>query len=483
MEMKIIKTNELESFEIRSIRQSIFKELKNRIKEKGFNPARPLTVVKINGSYKVADGNHRLKVAKELGIKEIPCVIRKGDIYNLAVTCNDDEDTYAPMDLFDWLDIISKLSKNYTQKEIGEKIGWSRSKVSQYTTLLKNVATETMCLAKNHQLGRVAESASKVADFTERWFRDSGMYDLNEDNQLKFMQNFIDSGCNWSKSKVQKETAKLKQQQDFKKIAKDQLHNQEHFADLAELIENDNFRNQSQLLQRIESFNKKAKNKLINGDAVSELERLEDASIDLVITDPPYGIDYSSNRSKFDDHVTKEKIDNDSTIDVALKLFEETLEVLMQKTKANSHFYFFTSWKVYSDFKKVVDKYLDIKNMIIWDKGNHGAGDLTGSWGNKHELIIFATKGNKTLNTRKQDILAVSKLSSNKMIHPTQKPVKLIKELLEVSAQKADIVCDPFMGSGSTIKAVKEYGGLNYIGIELDNERFEKAKSFIGRDE
>ena len=64
------------------------------------------------------------------------------------------------------------------------------------------------------------------------------------------------------------------------------------------------------------------------------------------------------------------------------------------------------------------------------------------------------------------------------MIHPTQKPTELIKQILEVSANKHDLVCDPFMGSGSHIKAAKDYG-CNYIGIELDSEMFEKAKNYI----
>ena len=57
------------------------------------------------------------------------------------------------------------------------------------------------------------------------------------------------------------------------------------------------------------------------------------------------------------------------------------------------------------------------------------------------------------------------------MVHPTQKPIELIKEILEVSALKNDFVVDPFMGSGSTIKACNEYG-VKSLGIELDKEMF-----------
>ena len=158
------------------------------------------------------------------------------------------------------------------------------------------------------------------------------------------------------------------------------------------------------------------------------------------------------------------------------------MKSLEDKVTDNAHLYLFTSWKVYPEFAEIVSKYYTVKNMIIWDKGNHGSGDLETSWGNRHELIIFAIKGNRKLNVRKADIINVSKVNSQIAIHPTQKPEALIKELLEASARPKDTVIDPFMGSGSTIKAVKEYGDLNYIGIELDKERFDKATSFIGGD-
>ncbi|MCF8009249.1 MAG: ParB N-terminal domain-containing protein [Halanaerobiales bacterium] len=478
MKYKELKVTELKPFKIRDLRGSVITKLTERIKG-GFNPARPLSVVKDNGKYIIADGNHRYKVLRDLSIDKVPCIVYEGkDPYNLAVECNQDEDTYAPMDLFDWLDIIGRLKDDYTQEEIGNKIGWSNDYTSKHNLIIKKISIQVLNLARKHQEGRVDKKSTNVEfNFTEGWFRTSGLYDIKPEYQLKTMQSFINDNCNWSKSKLQRVTAKYKQWQEFIEIAGNKLYNKKDLSSITDLIENDAFKSKQQLIQKIDAFNQKAKNKLIRGDAVTELSKLEDASIDLVITDPPYGIDYSSNRSKFNEHVTKEKIDNDDN--TAIELFENVLEVLINKTKKDAHFYVFTSWKVYPEFKQAIDKYLNIKNMIVWDKGNHGAGDLEGSWGNRHELIIFASKGNRPLNKRKEDIVKVNKLSSSKMIHPTQKPVELITELLEASVQKADVICDPFMGSGSTIKSAKQFKDINYIGIELDKERFEKAKSFI----
>ena len=478
MEYRVMKVAELKPFPVRDIRANVVSKLTERIRE-GYNPARPLTVVEHNGNYIVADGNHRLKVLLELGIEEVPCLIRTGDPYRFAVECNADEDTYAPMDLFDWLSVLSHLKQcGFKGVEIADKLGWSPQKVSDYNNVLERLSATVLEIAKEHQNGR-AEKKSAMADFTERWFRDSGLYALCEKYQLRFMEGFIADSCNWKKDKVQRETAKYKLWQDMVDIAKAELVNEGDLDTIVGLIENNSFRTIEQLKAKVRDLNEKAKDKLICGDAIVELEKLADGSIDLVITDPPYGIEYRSNHSVYNEFVTKEGLENDR-LEEALELLDKTCEVLNRKTKADAHFYIFTSWKVYPEFKKIVEKYFTIKNMIVWNKGNASMGDLEGSWGNQHELIIFATKGRRTLNVRKFDILSVNRVPSTQAIHPTQKPVTLIKELLEASARPADTVCDPFMGSGSTIKAAKEFGNLNYIGIELDAERFEKAKAFIG---
>lgn len=479
MKYQVLKVAELKPFPIRDIRANVVSKLTERIAE-GFNPARPLSVVQTNGNYIVADGNHRLKALLDLGIETVPCLIRDGDPYRLAVECNADEESYAPMDLFDWLDLIGKLRNDgLTQAEIGEKIGKSRKWVSDYIRLLDGIAPSIFLLVRSHQDGRGADNAPNGYNFTERWFRDSGLYDLEEKYQISLMENFIADKCNWNKDKVRRESAKYKAWQDMIAIAKTELVSADDLNAITPLVENNSFRNIEQLRAKVQDLNKKAKDKLICGDAIAELENLDDGSIDLVITDPPYGIEYQSNRSQFADHVTKEGINNDG-LDDALKLLNSTCEVLSRKTKVDAHLYFFAGWQTCPQFREIIGQYFTIRNVIIWDKGNHGAGDLDYSWGNKYEMIIYATKGKRTIQTRKADIIQVPKLSSANMIHPTQKPEQVIKGILEVSARKADTVCDPFMGSGSTIKAVKEFGGLNYIGIELDGERFEKAKAYIG---
>jgi site-specific DNA-methyltransferase (adenine-specific) len=226
--------------------------------------------------------------------------------------------------------------------------------------------------------------------------------------------------------------------------------------------------------QRIETV---ISDNILNGNSLELLENLEDNSIDIVLTDPPYGISYISNRSIYDESITKRGLLNDGK-DEAFDLLDKTCEILHRKTALNSHLYFFCSWSVYTKFESIISKYFTIKTPIIWDKGNKGSGDLENDWGNQTEIIIFCVKGKKLVNHRRGNIINVSRLHSSKMIHPTQKPTELIKEILEVSYIDGDFIVDPFMGSGSTIKACMDINA-KCLGIELDKEMFNIANNFI----
>ena len=136
---------------------------------------------------------------------------------------------------------------------------------------------------------------------------------------------------------------------------------------------------------------------IINGDSLQILESLEDGCIDVVLTDPPYGISYKSNRSMYDDAITKRGLLNDGK-DEAFNLLEKTCKVLSRKSADNSHLYFFCSWNVFSDFERIISKYFTIKTPLVWDKGNKGSGDLENDWGNQTELVIYCTKGKKLIN-------------------------------------------------------------------------------------
>ena len=97
-----------------------------------------------------------------------------------------------------------------------------------------------------------------------------------------------------------------------------------------------------------------------------------------------------------------------------------------------------------------------IKNILVWEKNNTGMGDLKGQYAPKYELCIYANKGSKRKlsGSRDADIIK-SKRTINKL-HPTQKPLELIKYFCEKSTQPSELILDCFSGSGTTAVACEQ---------------------------
>jgi len=124
-----------------------------------------------------------------------------------------------------------KLQKNnnYTQEEIG----WSRSKVADYSKLLNEIVTPILDIARKHQEDPVTKDVTGVAfNFTEYWFRTSGIYDLNNDNQLKLMNWFIDNKCSVKKKKLNKKADELLLKQQAQKYLTNNLFKEADGSDI-----------------------------------------------------------------------------------------------------------------------------------------------------------------------------------------------------------------------------------------------------------
>ena len=199
-------------------------------------------------------------------------------------------------------------------------------------------------------------------------------------------------------------------------------------------------------------------NTIYNESFVDTFKRLKDESIDLIVTDPPYGMSFVSGHRK----VKHDKIENDNNLDWLPEFADESYRVL----KDPSHLYCFCSYHNIDIFKQQLERKFTVKNILIWEKNNASMGDLKGDFAPKYEMIIFCHKGGrKLLNGGRDSNIIYSERTMNKL-HPTQKPTKLIRFLISKSSDKGDIIYDPFMGSGTTaIAAIRE--GRDYIGSEI----------------
>lgn len=122
---------------------------------------------------------------------------------------------------------------------------------------------------------------------------------------------------------------------------------------------------------------------------------------------------------------------------------------------------------------------INVKSEVIWDKVYHGMGDTKAAFAPSHENIVFAVKGKYSFpGSRPKDLVTFPKINSSKMVHPTEKPVGLLANLISSVTKPGDLILDPFAGSGSTLVAAKKTG-RRFIGIELDDDYFVTAQRRI----
>jgi len=208
----------------------------------------------------------------------------------------------------------------------------------------------------------------------------------------------------------------------------------------------------------------------ITGDCFVALKGLADECVDLVLTDPPYGIDYQSNR-----RVARPKLPKFEN-DADLGWVEGWVDQIYRVLKPDRHFYCFTRFDMYPEMYTQISRRFKVKNCLIWVKNNHGSGDLNGAYAPQCEMIIFAVKGKRPLfGPRESDVLECDNVPSAHRAHPTQKPIQLLRTLIEKSTEPGELVLDPFAGTGSTgfaCLASERYPGdghaRHFLLIELD---------------
>jgi len=215
---------------------------------------------------------------------------------------------------------------------------------------------------------------------------------------------------------------------------------------------------------------------LRQGDCLGIMRSIENESIDLIVTDPPYLIKYKTNRRKNKQHDFCSEILNDDNYNLITEYIKECFRIL----KRNSAMYIFCNCDRVDFFKQELEKTgFKIKNMIIWVKNNWTAGDLKAQFGKQYEIIFLVNKGRCLFNGKRiTDVWNFNRIAGNKQLHQNQKPVDLLEQCILKHSKENDIVFDGFMGSGSTgIACINT--NRNFIGIELDENYFNIAKNRI----
>lgn len=221
---------------------------------------------------------------------------------------------------------------------------------------------------------------------------------------------------------------------------------------------------------------------LQQGDCLELMKDIPDESIDLIVTDPPYKITSRGNGGNSGGMFQKKIVNKGQVFnnnDISIK---DYLGEFYRMLKPQTHCYIMTNNKNITEFLMAVkdSDFHFIKNLV-WVKDNKIMGQ---SYMSQFEYIIFLRKGHhkKINNCGESDVLTFPnkklKDENGKTIHDTEKPVGLMKVLIDNSSQPYDLVLDPFMGIGSTGVACVNTG-RNFIGMELDKEYFKIAEQRI----
>ena len=191
---------------------------------------------------------------------------------------------------------------------------------------------------------------------------------------------------------------------------------------------------------------------------------MQEQEADLVITDPPYNVNYEG-KTEDSLKILNDNMDNNTFYD----FLESSFVNLNNSLKAGGAAYIFHADTEGLNFRKAfINSGFKLAQCLVWVKNTFVMGRQDYQW--KHEPILYGWKlgaGHYFIDDRKQStVLEFDKPSRNEE-HPTMKPIELLAYLIKNSSNKNDLVIDFFGGSGSTLIACEQLGRRCYT-MELD---------------
>jgi len=222
-----------------------------------------------------------------------------------------------------------------------------------------------------------------------------------------------------------------------------------------------------------------------NGDSRKLIKTIPDNSIDLILTDPPYNLgNYSTGNIKLK---WRKNINNDlaewDTIDFNP---EEWVHEFKRILKPTGNIFAFTSYNLIGKWHEAFDHRFDTFQFMVWHKTNPVPKIFKAGFLNSCELIICCWNKEHTWNFISQkemhnfieNSICMGSERLKNPNHPTQKPIKILKKIIEIASNVDQIVFDPFMGVGSTGVAALQIN-RKFIGFELEKNYFDAAKKRI----
>jgi site-specific DNA-methyltransferase (adenine-specific) len=206
-------------------------------------------------------------------------------------------------------------------------------------------------------------------------------------------------------------------------------------------------------------------NQIVQGDCLEVLPQLPRESVDLVVTDPPYGVRYTDRYGR--------TVANDDDLGPVHRSFAELYRVLKQDTFCIS----FYGWKrVDAFFKSWRSAGFYPVGHIVWAKNYASSRTFLQ---NRHEQAYLLAKGRPAKPSQPISDVQPWEYTGNR-VHPTQKAPSILQPLIESFSQRGDLVLDPFSGSGSCALAAAQCG-RRFLGIELEARYCQYARECLSQ--
>lgn len=225
--------------------------------------------------------------------------------------------------------------------------------------------------------------------------------------------------------------------------------------------------------------------RIFNCDAYDQVREFinEDLIVDHIITDPPYNISKDNNFGSLKSPRTGVDFGHWDRGDFDLYSWIPLYAKVLNK---NGSMIIFCSYRYISYIISVLESKntnMVVKDILVWQKLNPMPRNVDRRYVQDMEFAIWAVKKNaKWIFNKPIDkpylraMFSTSLVSGNeKLGHPTQKSLKLMKEIVSIHTNPGDLILDPFMGSGSTGEAALKCN-RRFMGVELDNDYYEMAK-------
>ena len=206
------------------------------------------------------------------------------------------------------------------------------------------------------------------------------------------------------------------------------------------------------------------------GDCRDQLLDLPSHSVDLLLTDPPYGMAYEAKGKNAGG------IRGDGSRQ-GVRVLRQALSAASRALAPDAHAYVFCHWESWPDFFDATASHLRVKGALVWWKAQGGMGDTRGAYAPDYEVVLHASgaKRRPLAGKRQGAVLAgYPPVPHQQRTHPTEKPVPLLAHLVTKSCLEGGMVLDPFAGTGATLVAAQQLG-RRAVGVELEERYCEVA--------